>query len=526
MSSLPLESCSRPRLGVLLLLSLLLLLANLWSFPIYIVDESRNAACAREMWAAGEWVVPTFNGLLRTDKPVLHYYPMMLFEGLLGTGPLAARLGGALMGVLLVLWVYVLGSRALDERSGWYAALLTLCSLQLYMQFHLAVPDPYLIALSAGAVGCFYGAMYWGGAYVWGMYLCLALATLAKGPVALLLPGLSFLLFLLLTRSLRWEVLLRRLHLPAGALLYLAVALPWYLLVGAQTEGAWPRGFFLEHNLSRFSDPMEGHGGGFWLVPLFVLVGMLPFSLFCWPALRLAWVSARRYPFLLLAGLYALVVVGFFSVSGTKLPTYPEPAYPFVALLLGFFLSRYVQGGGIPTYRGLWIAFGLLAWALPVAAFMALQLNPDPALHALRWQAAWLLLLPLGFHMAWWWLPRRREVAVLVPLAAYYLLGLGVFYGILPALADRLPLQQARELLQDKPLLAFRRYQQALPFALQRTFPVLQQPEQVQRHAARHPGTYVVTDLRDLPELPAGYREVWRAKDPLEGRTMVVLLYP
>jgi 4-amino-4-deoxy-L-arabinose transferase-like glycosyltransferase len=44
--------------------------------PLWIYDEVRNAECAREMYERGDWIVPTFNGGLRTLKPPLHYYFM------------------------------------------------------------------------------------------------------------------------------------------------------------------------------------------------------------------------------------------------------------------------------------------------------------------------------------------------------------------------------------------------------------------------------------------------------------------
>ena len=58
-------------------LSLISLGANFWGFPIYILDEAKNSACAMEMMQRGDWVVPTFNGVLRTDKPPLHYFFMI-----------------------------------------------------------------------------------------------------------------------------------------------------------------------------------------------------------------------------------------------------------------------------------------------------------------------------------------------------------------------------------------------------------------------------------------------------------------
>ncbi|MDZ7777897.1 MAG: hypothetical protein U5L09_20920 [Bacteroidales bacterium] len=60
----------------------------------------------------------------------------------------------------------------------------------------------------------------------------------------------------------------------------LAIAAPWYVLVGIETDMEWLKGFFLEHNINRFADAKEGHGGMFLTIPLFVLLGMLPFSVF------------------------------------------------------------------------------------------------------------------------------------------------------------------------------------------------------------------------------------------------------
>ena len=40
-------------------------------------DEPKNAECGREMFARGDWLVPTFNEELRTDKPILVYWFML-----------------------------------------------------------------------------------------------------------------------------------------------------------------------------------------------------------------------------------------------------------------------------------------------------------------------------------------------------------------------------------------------------------------------------------------------------------------
>jgi 4-amino-4-deoxy-L-arabinose transferase and related glycosyltransferases of PMT family len=48
------------------------------AYPLYILDEAKNSEAAREMWISGNFWEPTFNEVLRTDKPPLHYFFMML----------------------------------------------------------------------------------------------------------------------------------------------------------------------------------------------------------------------------------------------------------------------------------------------------------------------------------------------------------------------------------------------------------------------------------------------------------------
>ena len=69
---------------LVLLLSVLLFFSFLGGTSVFQVAEARNAECAREMMEHKEWVVPTFNGELRTDKPALEYYGMMAGFWILG----------------------------------------------------------------------------------------------------------------------------------------------------------------------------------------------------------------------------------------------------------------------------------------------------------------------------------------------------------------------------------------------------------------------------------------------------------
>jgi 4-amino-4-deoxy-L-arabinose transferase-like glycosyltransferase len=96
---------------------------------------------------------------------------------------------------------------------------------------------------------------------------------LAKGPIALALPLLIILLFLI------WEKQTSRLlsiNLLGALFLFLLVSGPWYIWVGVETKFQWHRGFFFTHNLGRFSTAMENHSGPwfyYWCLPWALLHG-------------------------------------------------------------------------------------------------------------------------------------------------------------------------------------------------------------------------------------------------------------
>ncbi len=122
---------NNPRLvfWIIFLLAVILYFGCLGATPIYILDEAKNAQCAREMYENGNWVVPVFNGVLRTDKPPLHYWFMGLGYALFGINEFAARFFSATAGVATVIILFFFARRYLGLRTAFLAALIFLSSL-------------------------------------------------------------------------------------------------------------------------------------------------------------------------------------------------------------------------------------------------------------------------------------------------------------------------------------------------------------------------------------------------------------
>jgi hypothetical protein len=123
----------------------------------------------------------------------------------------------------------------------------------------------------------------------------------------------------------------------------LAVSLPWYVALALRVPG-FVRYFFWEHHVVRFLAPFAHEHGFFFYGPV-LLLGLLPGTLLVVPFVRfllsgkeeIARERTAEFGFLLLAGGWTVL---FFTLSACKLPTYILPAYPPLALALGWFLAH------------------------------------------------------------------------------------------------------------------------------------------------------------------------------------------
>lgn len=521
----------RTRIFYLLAVAFAVLFIRLGSAPVYILDEAKNAQCAREMWLRGDWIVPTFNAELRTDKPALHYWFMRLSYTLGGASPFSARFFSALAGWLLIAVTLFQTKRWAGKEIGFFSALALLLSTHYLFEFRLAVPDPYLILFTA--LGLFAGFSFLEthkSSFIWGAGLALGLAALAKGPVAFALPGIIFLIYILIRK--KWHVF-KDAHVWGAGVFALALAVPWYYLVHVKTGGAFTSGFFLDHNLNRFSAEKEGHGGPFFVTMLMVLIGMMPLS---FPAIL---GFRKKYGFLqqplyVFAAVVVAVYVLFFSISSTKLPNYPMPCYPFAAILCGYILCEVFEGRfRIPL--PIWIIWLLLAVAIPAVGFFALRNEPDLA--HLAGLALLLLVLPVGILIAFIW-RNRVTISLWILAVSWVSFSAVLLWVVYPAVYRVNPVSELqRKLPKESKYIAFKAYNPAFNFNLTRdrmiipvakTIHELDSLEGLNRRGDLPNDSlrnvYIITRLNFLPEPEErGYREVERHKDLFELPTTVIL---
>ncbi|GAA4824198.1 glycosyltransferase family 39 protein [Algivirga pacifica] len=513
--------------GSLLLISIVIFFANSWGFSIYIIDEARNAECAREMLTNGEWIVPTYNGDLRFDKPPLHYWFMMLGYQLFGVNPFGARFFSGIMGILTVMTTFFFTKRLLNERVAFFSGLTLLSSLQIALQFHLAVPDPFLIFfVTLGLFSFISGLETNHKGHIFLIYIALGFAVLSKGPVAIALPGLVFLLYLIFTKQLSIPVLLR-LQVPLGSLLFLIIALPWYIMVGLKTDGLWLQEFFFNHNVGRFTSTMEGHGGSFIIIPIIVLAGLLPLSLFLIQGTIKAWKERSTNPLLLFALLVMGVFVVFFSMSQTKLPTYPEPCYPFVSILIGYYVVYFLQKGKSKTDSIILWSYTSIMVILPIGLYIGL--GQDPVLKDIKHLSVYFSVLSISAIIALSnYYKGYKTLSIYSMVAGFLLLSQVATYVVLPAMDQQTPVVDGLAKLDTTRTFAYYgRMNQALPFNLQKTLPKLETKEELSNYFAQHPEGYLISEKRNAKSLMEVFPDlelIYEKIDPFERKTMMVFI--
>ena len=302
-------------------------------------DEAFYAESAREMVESGDWITPHFNYEPRFQKPALYYWVTATLFAVVGPDEFAARFFAALSGVGLVLVTTACARRWYDESVGLLAGAITATSFGYFALARMSLPDlPLAFCITLAIWAAFVATLERErNPRKWLLFAAsaAALGFLVKGPLAILLPLLVVVPILLMERR-SYNVQLSDVVL--AAMLFLAIALPWYVVMWVQHGTEYLVGFFVGDNFERFATDRFNDPRPWWFYLPVMAGGLLP-----WTPLMLTWVSpcvqflARRRDIGTLdlrLLLWALLPLAFFTASVGKQPRYILPILPPVAILL------------------------------------------------------------------------------------------------------------------------------------------------------------------------------------------------
>ena len=345
--------------------SLVMLLWGVGSYGLYEPHEGHFAGVGREMVLTGNWTTPHLNGSPYLNKPPLQYWSIALCNLLFGINEFSARLPSVLYGWLGVVLAWRWASRVFGRQAGRAAAAMLTVSAGWFLFTHQAMIEILLATLTLWSLYALWKALqeparrgHW-----LGFYLLLALALLAKGPVAVLFPLLCLLGYLALRK--RWSVLAQA-GLWWGVPLMLLPAAAWALLVERECPGFIWHAVWNEMYMRIFNkrDPPDytvsqigplGYLGvtAAWCTPWTLLAGQA-FS-FAWKTaftnstVKEPAAQARRDAVLLWL-LGALVPVLIFLPMPSRLIYYSIPASAPFALLVSGWWTQVEKGAPARTY--------------------------------------------------------------------------------------------------------------------------------------------------------------------------------
>jgi 4-amino-4-deoxy-L-arabinose transferase-like glycosyltransferase len=370
----------------LLALAIVPYFVGLGSSSIWDANEAFYVETPREMIQRGDYISPTFNYEPRLNKPVLSYWIVAGFYHLFGVSVGVQRIPIALGALVLILTAFLL-ARAADDTpaaprlfgvplAAWWAGLGLAIAPRLLMFGRRIFIDIYISMFLGLTLLCFALSERYPARrrlFLVLMYVSVGLGLLTKGPVAVVLPGLVFALYLTLHRELHR---VKDMLIPAGVAIVSALVVPYYAALYLRHGWEPITSFLLGENVARFTDGVgvERVRGVDYYLPV-IFTDSFPWSLLLVGAAVLWFADRRRLraaaaldaaPFRIrtLLWLWILAIVGFFTLSEAKQDLYIFPIVPAVAALSGVFISRALAPGGPAGWlRGTALATGLLVLA-------------------------------------------------------------------------------------------------------------------------------------------------------------------
>jgi 4-amino-4-deoxy-L-arabinose transferase-like glycosyltransferase len=349
-------------LAALLLAAILPYFLNLGASSIWDANEAFYAQTPREMMEARDYVTPSFNFQLRMNKPVLSYWNVAASYHLFGISEWSERLPIAIGALVIIGTAFGLGRLLGGTMAGLLAATVLATSPRLVLLARRIIIDIHITMWTGLVLLCF--ALAETRPHRRRLYLCLMYAAagfgvLTKGPVAVFLPAVVFFIYLASHKRLGD---LRHMMLPAGALISLAIVVPWYYLLYREHGWEYIYSFIVGENLGRYAEAIgEQSRGALFYIPV-MLADLFPWSLLI--PLSIWWAARderqNRVARLLLVWIVAIVV--FFSLSGTKEDLYILPIVSAEAALIGAMVAKGVEDRSVSP----------VAWASGATAVLLL----------------------------------------------------------------------------------------------------------------------------------------------------------
>ena len=384
-------------------------------------DEINFAEIAREMLISGNYAEPQINFQPFLEKPPLFFWLQSLSMSIFGVSEFAARLPNAILGILQLPLLFLLGKKLRNAAFGRLWALVYFGTVLPHLYFKSGIIDPWFNFFIFSAICLIYFALETGtgersrSVYSFAGGLMAGLAVLTKGPVALLIVGLSYMIFALREKSRISAYLLPLLGLIAGILLSFG---SWLLVDFVQHGPAFLQAF-TQRQWELLTTEDAGHGGFFLYHFVVLLFGCFPASSFMIAAIGFRATDQDSVsPFTRLMKILFWVVLILFSLVQTKIVHYSSLCYFPLSFLAALYIQERIEQGAA-LKKCMRVLLGVTAFPFVLAPLLMgwLSSNMDVLKSLLSKDAFALENLEAKIHWSGWeFLPG----VLLLGLMAYF----------------------------------------------------------------------------------------------------------
>lgn len=344
--------------GLIMLIATFVLFYELGARTLNNWDEAIYAQVSKEIVNSGDWLTLHWGYAPWYHKPPLFMWMTALLYRLFEVNEFWARAASALSGLGVVGVTYLISQRLYGRLTAVFSVgvLLTNFSFVHYARF--GTTDVTLALFIFISIYAYLRAV--AGAHRWWYlaWFAMASALMTKGVAGLIVP-IAILTALLVDRQL-WPTL-RLKTFWRGSLVAALIVLPWHGIALYQHGQAFVDQYFLYHVVERSTNGIEGNEGGpaFYFLKLgkkfFPWVWLLPMAF----ALQIkeqiqeqikksssaSSLGQNQTPgqssrILLVL---VLVVLGGFTLVGTKLEWYVVPCYPVFAIWIGHLITQAIR---------------------------------------------------------------------------------------------------------------------------------------------------------------------------------------
>lgn len=323
---------------MVVLVSSVLIGWNLDAYSLINVTEARQAEIARQMWLTHDWITPRYNGEPYFDKPALLHWLIAIGFSLFGPQEWVVRLPSAMSAIALLLSTWLFLNAVATRRLALLATVILAANPFTWALGRIGFHDMLMVCcLTLALYAWFWADLRQHKVPYLGSFGALALAILAKGPLALLLFILILTVFYLWSG--KGKRRLAQVPWGWGLLVLVAIAGPWYGLVIHANGWDYIHYFFGDSNVNRFLSVNQNQWGPWYYYLLSLAIFFFPWVVQVPTAiirtLRDRWPPTALPPRTLdqFAVAWGLTVLIFMSLAATKLSWYLYPGLPAFAYL-------------------------------------------------------------------------------------------------------------------------------------------------------------------------------------------------